>query len=206
MRLSQRWEQRHSDKSNIDTIIEKFYPYLLAGIIIFSVIIRLLGLNKGIWGDDYASIYMFYQENIWKTIQELRTDTHPPLYFLLLHFWSKINNSDFFLRLPSIFFSVATVYVTMKWLKSYSKLSSVLAGLFFATSPIMLRYAHEIRGYSLLSFATALTFLFASYVINKPEKIFGYIGLAFSLIIAVSTHMIGIMLVIPICVFISTLR
>jgi uncharacterized membrane protein len=181
--------------------LNKIYPYAIVGILVLALSIRLIGLNKGIWMDDQASISMFSQKNVWQTFQELRKDTHPPLYFVLLHFWAKISNSDAFLRLPSVFFSVGTVLVVMRWIKLYSDLASLLAGFSFATLPIMLRYSHEIRGYSLLVFATALTFFFASRVIKEAEKNSVYIGLAFSLIIAVSTHMIGIMLIAPIFIF-----
>lgn len=53
------------------------------------------------------------------------------------------------------------------------------------------------------SINTSLTFFFASRLLIKPEKNIGYVRLTFSLIVAVCTHMIGVMLFIPICVFIA---
>jgi uncharacterized membrane protein len=181
---------------------KKHYNYAFICIIVLAIALRLLGINKGIGLDDYASIHMFSQPMA-KTLQELRTDTHPPLYFVLLHFWTQINNSDAWMRLPSVFFSIATIFVVIKWLKSSSYLAALLGALYLATSPILLRYSHEIRGYSLLILATALTFLFASRILDRPKQKLAYLGLAFSLSVAVSTHIIGVMLVLPICVFIA---
>jgi hypothetical protein len=65
----------------------------------------------------------------------------------------------------------------------------------------MLRYSQEIRLYSFLIFATTLAFFFASRITLEPKKISGYIGLALSLTLAISTHLVAIMLIIPIFIF-----
>lgn len=140
---------------------------------------------------------MISKANIWEMLQDLRRDVHPPLHYVLLYYWSKISNSEESLRLFSVLFGVGTIAVVMSWLKQYSFLASILAGIYLATTPIMLRFSQEIRGYSLLLFATALAFLFTSRIIAKPEKLFGYIGLTLSLSVAMSTKLIAIMLFIP---------
>ncbi|MGK7895029.1 MAG: glycosyltransferase family 39 protein [Xenococcus sp. (in: cyanobacteria)] len=163
--------------------------------------IRLIGLDKGIWLDEAFTIRMISKPNLLKMLQDLRGDVHPPLYYVLLYFWSKITNSEESLRLFSVFFGVGTVAVVMSWLKQYSCLASILAGIYFSTAPVMLRFSQEIRGYSLLLFAIALAFFFASCVIAKPEKLSGYIGLTLSLTIAISTKLISVMLLAPIFLF-----
>ncbi len=59
----------------------------------------------------------------------------------------------------------------------------------------------SLRLFSVL-FATALAFFFASRVIAKPEKLSGYIGLTLSLTVAMSTKLIGVMLLAPIFLFV----
>lgn len=182
---------------------DKIYPYALVGILALAFSIRLIGLDKGIWSDEAFTIRMISKENLSEMLQALRKDVHPPLYYVLLYFWSKIiANSEESWRLFSVLFGVGTVAVVMSWLKQYSCLASILAGLYFATAPIMLRFSQEIRGYSLLLFVTALAFLFASRVIAKPEQLSGYIGLTFSLTLAISTKLIGVMLLAPIFLFV----
>ena len=51
-----------------------------------------------------------------------------------------------------------------------------------------------IRGYSLLLFATALSFYFASQISIKPDKRFHYIGLTSAPTAAVATHLVGVIL------------
>ncbi|NET58034.1 MAG: hypothetical protein F6K47_18330 [Symploca sp. SIO2E6] len=177
---------------------DHIYPYVLAGILVLALSIRLIGLDKGIWLDEEFTIRMISQDNLWEMLQALSQDTHPPLYYVLLYFWSKITNSEESLRLLSALFGVGTVAVVMSWLKQYSHLASILAGIYLATAPIMLRFSQEIRGYSLLVFATALAFFFASRLSTQPEKLSGYIGLTLSLTAAISTKLIGVMLLAPI--------
>jgi hypothetical protein len=191
-----------SNKFSNKLSINKIYTYALVGILVLALSIRLIGLNKGIWLDETFTIGMISKESLLEMLQSLRSDTHPPLNYVLLYFWSKISNSEEFLRLLSVLFGMGTVAVVMRWIKQYSLSASLLAGLYFATNPIMLRFSHEIRNYQILVFATALAFLFASRAIAKPEKLTGYIGLAVSLTVAISSHLIGIMLIAPIFVFI----
>ena len=181
---------------------DKIYPYALIGILMLGFSVRLIGLDKGVWGDETFTISMISKANLWEMLQDLRRDVHPPLHYILLYYWSKINNSEEFLRLFSVLFGVGTIAVVMSWLKQYSYLASILAGIYLATTPIMLRFSQEIRGYSLLLFVTALAFLFASSIIATPEKLTGYIGLTLSLIVAISTKLVAIMLLVPLFLFV----
>ena len=90
----------------------------------------------------------------------------------------------------------------MLWIKQYSHPASLLAGLLVATMPIMLRYSQELRGYPLLLFATVCAYYFTSRLTTTPEKLLGYIGLAISLSVAVTTHLIGVLVIPTIVVFI----
>lgn len=185
--------------------INKIYPYAVVGILLLAVSLCSIGLDKGIWIDEDFTIGMISNESLWEMLKGLREDTHPPLHYVLLYFWSKINSSEEFLRLLSVFFGVSTVFIVMRWIKQYSPTASLLAGIYLAITPIMLRFSQEIRSYSLLVLATAITFLFASCAIDKPEKPLGYIGLTLGLVVAVSTHLIGIMLFLPLVFFIISL-
>lgn len=182
---------------------DKACCWVLAGIIAFALGIRLVGLSKGVWLDEAALLRGILGKSIFETLRSLRGDNHTPLMSVLINLWSRMGSSEAFLRLPSVIFGVATVAVVAVWMKSYSRMAGILAGICAATTPIFLRYSQEIHVYPLLLFATALTFLFASRVASWPEQASGYIGLAFSLALAVSTHLAGIMLVLPVCAFIA---
>ncbi|OUL23321.1 hypothetical protein BV378_21850 [Nostoc sp. RF31YmG] len=182
--------------------LDNIYPYALVLIVVFALIIRFIGLSKGIWIDEYFSFRWDEGDNIGKLILNLRDYDKPPFYFILLYLWTRISHNEAFCRLLSVVFDIGTIIVVMRWMKQYSSLASILGGLYFATTPIMLRYSQEIRLYSLLIFATALAFFFASYTTKYPEKLSGYVGVALSLTLAISTHLVAIMLIAPIFIFI----
>lgn len=182
--------------------INQIYPYAFAAILIGALILRLLGLDKGIWLDEYFSFRWNEGDNLGSLIIKLRDYDKPPLYFTLLYLWTRISENEQFCRLLSIVFDVGTIIILMRWIKQYSSLGSILGGLYFSTLPIILRYSQEIRPYSLLILATALGFFFASCIVAKPEKISGYGGVGLSLTLAVSTHLVGVMLIVPITIFI----
>jgi hypothetical protein len=183
--------------------IDKIYLYALAAILILALSIGLIGLNKGLWNDEYYTVRQISHASLLGMLQELNNDVHPPLYYILLYFWAKINSNECFLRLLSLLLNIGTLGVVISWLKPYSRVASLIAGFYLATTPIMLRYSQELRGYSLLVLATALAFFYASRVISNPEKKRGYFGLTFSLTIAVSTHLVGVMVIPSVVAFIA---
>ncbi len=168
------------------------YGRVAVGLLCFGLVLRLLGLNKGIWLDEYSSLELITRPNF---LQALRLYDHPPLYFILLKLWSHLNSSEPFLRLLSLIFGLATMAVVMKWLKYYTDTASLLAGLGCATMPIMLAYSQEIRNYALLLLGTALSFYFASRLRAESKKLTSYLGLTLSLTMTVSTHLVGLMVI-----------
>ena len=176
----------------------RLYLYCFVLILIIAASIRLIGLDKGIWCDEHHSISQTYEKDLVSALSKLRQNDHPPLYFLMLNYWSRLNSNEPFLRLLSVVFGMGFIIAAMEWLKSYNHSASLLSGLYLATAPMVIRYAQEIRGYALLMFATALAFYFAAKIIRQPQKTTGYVGVMISLAMAVSTHLIGIFLLIPI--------
>ncbi len=184
----------------------KLYPYVLVGISCLALGLRLLGLNKGIWLDEFVTLDWVLSPDLTSMFQKIRTDIWPPLYFVLLRAWSYLGQGEVTLRLFSVVFGVGLVVIAMVWMKRYSYLSSILTGIILATLPVVLRFSQEIRGYALLLSATALAFYFASRLKAEPQKLTGYLGLTVSLAVAVLTHMVGVMLIIPVWVFIVTMN
>ncbi|MEO1431929.1 MAG: glycosyltransferase family 39 protein [Cyanobacteria bacterium J06633_8] len=194
--MSQRIPKNHS----LD--INSFYNCAFYAIILLAITLGLIGLNKGLWNDEIATVIKISHQNLDDMFERLKKDVHPPLYYVLLYFWGKISKQEEFLRLFSLLFSVGTLLVVMKWIKQYSTLGSLIAGLYLATTPIILRYSQELKAYSLVIFATSLAFLFAFHIISNPDKYLGYIGLSLSLTAAVSSHLVGVMVIPAILFFI----
>ncbi|MBN1315740.1 MAG: glycosyltransferase family 39 protein [Anaerolineales bacterium] len=197
-----------------------------AGILILGAGLRLIGLDKGIWLDEYSSIKcLSYNELTGEEIagysvlgrlmqeyqlsscieefiiqsvsfyQDLRLYDHPPLYFVLLKVWSGISSEESFLRLLSVLFGLGTLTFVMLWIKRVSPPAALVTGLLCAVSPILLRYSQEIRNYPLLLLATAVSFYYASRLAADPKSWSNTFGLTIGLTVAVSTHLVGAMLV-----------
>src|SRR5512141_1813826 len=74
------------------------------------------------WGDELFTIQAA-QLPVGKMVDIVRGDIHPPLYFLLAHFWIRITPGDVLvqLRLLSVLFALlATVALDRLWLKRTS--------------------------------------------------------------------------------------
>ena len=193
-----------SSRSNAfpkDTMNTGFYRYVTIGILGGALPLRLMGLDKGIWVDEWSSINVSQSGRFIDTLVNLRNYDHPPLYFIILHLWLQLGKSEVFLRLPSVVMGIGAVYITMVWLRRFSNLAGILAGVLLGAAPILLRYSQEIRDYPLLVLATSLVFYYASRVVTCPEGRSDYIGLGLSLTLAVTTHLIGIFLILPVCAF-----
>ena len=172
--------------------------FLITVIVCFGLALRLVGLTKGIWLDEFYSIGKISQGDL---IANLRGYDHPPIYFVFLKLWYLVNTSEPFLRLFSVIWGVGTIFVVIKWIGGYSPFAGIISGICCAFMPVLLRFSQEIRGYSLLLFATTLSFYFASQISLNPDKRSHYIGIAASLTAAVAIHLVGVMLLPSIFVF-----
>jgi hypothetical protein len=199
--------------------ILSWYPLGFLLVLGLGLALRLTGLEKSIWLDEYITIKIISSQNLVAQLKYL--DLEPPLYFMLLKAWSSLGMESDKLRLLSVLLSLGTLVVVMEWLKMYSRLASLLGGLLFATLPVILRFSQELRSYPLLLLGTAISFYFASRVrplsekegssehINSDKKSKGigipskyYWGLVIGLVITVLSHTTGVMVVVSVAFFI----
>ncbi len=127
----------------------------LIGTLLLALVLRLTASTQSFWLDESAQAIM--SKNPFAT-GHFNGDFQPPLTYYLAHFWMKFGSlfnvqSEWFLRLPNIIISVATVYLLYKLIRALSDAKTgILAGLLLATAPFHIYYAHEFRMYALLTF------------------------------------------------------
>jgi uncharacterized membrane protein len=98
--------------------------------------------------------------------QILRNDfysPHPPLYFLTLHYWLAIGESDFVIRLLSTIFGtagIAGIYLLGRTI--FDDAVGLVAATIAAVTPYKIFYSQEARMYAPLFFLTSV--LLVSYV------------------------------------------
>jgi hypothetical protein len=131
-------------------------------ILILAVLLRLAGLGwRSLWLDEVLSIRQAARplSEIWAGTGELR---HPPLYYLLLHFWLRLGEGEAVIRLLSALFSLATVglvYGLGRGVDRDRPETALLAAALLALAPLDLWYAQEARMYALVAACGALTAL-----------------------------------------------
>ena len=174
---------------------------LFWGVFGLGAALRFVGLDKGIWLDEYTSIVLAHNEQF---IAGLRLDDHPPLYYILLRAVLSISDSEPAARLLSIAFGIAMLFTLMVWLRRYSLAAGVVGGLIGGTAPTMLRFSQELRSYPILLFGTVLGFYFAAAIVAQPARLSNYLGLAMGLLLAVMSHLVGPAVVVMTLVYLLT--
>ena len=129
-------------------------------ILFLATILRLVNLNQSFWLDEGAQMLMSEKSLTFQWFGRVN-DFHPPLYYWITHFWLQLGRSEWFLRLPSVFFGVATVYlVYLLGTKLFNEKLGLISALFLAVAPYHLYYSQEARMYSLLAFLAIASMLF----------------------------------------------
>ncbi len=129
----------------------------------------LIFFTQPFWRDEAFS-YLLAKKNLLEIVFLTAKDFNPPLYYFLLHFWMKIfGPSEIALRLLSLIFFWATIYVGFLFLNEIFKFSvkkSFFYLWFFLFNPLLNYYAFEARMYTLFAFLASLSF-YAFYTNKK---------------------------------------
>lgn len=169
----------------------KISPYL---ILLGGFILRLYQLGAAsLWYDETVSLYLA-QSDIAELIRHTAGDIHPPLYYLLLHFWGRVAGwSEFSMAFLSLWFGmllIALVYrVAREWMPSSLRPSpngrgvggagiGTLAALLVAISPYNIWYSQEVRMYTLGAVLGLLSVYFLRRMLQN-DKIFSRDFLAY---------------------------
>jgi hypothetical protein len=125
-------------------------------------------------------------------------DLHPPLYFLLMHFWIRLaGKSEFALRFPSVVAATLALPLLYGVARSLiSREAGLWAALLGAISPFYLWYAQEARMYTwlvVLSLASVCTLL--PLLEGKPRRR-DYVAFMVVTLMLLYTHYAGFLLLV----------
>lgn len=158
---------------------------ILLLIVILGSALRVYGLDRSLWFDEVLSINS--QKDISSLISEIYMPQH--LLFVILHFFMLLGNSEIIIRLPSVIFGVAGIFLFYKLGKLFFGRSreGLIGAFLLSISTMHIQYSQEARYYSLTTFFTILSVFFFYKAINKMSKKlwFAYI---ISTILAVLSH------------------
>jgi uncharacterized membrane protein len=126
---------------------------LLLLIIVVALLLRVADLGgKSLWIDEGFSVHesRLPASAIWAGTDE---PNHPPLYYLLLHYWPFTGN-EFSVRLPSALASTAAVVVLYLIARRlFDQRVALASAAILAVSPLDIWYAQEARMFALATLA-----------------------------------------------------
>lgn len=135
-------------------LTKRHHAPIVAIICVSYVLFRIWGMTDScLWFDEIFSVHT--AEHPWETIISFAAKDliHPPLFYVLLKIWTSIGGESlFWLRLLPIVFSIFAIFpfwMICRELKLKASTAIVALSL-FAVNGSLIKYAQEVRMYSLL--------------------------------------------------------
>jgi hypothetical protein len=163
---------------------------LVALIIVLVGFAIRIGSSQGVYlsEDEALHFQLSNVAGVGDVYRSSLTSAHPPFFFLLLHFWRRIGNSENVLRLLPALFGAAFLWVAYRWIMDvFGKSAAFFALILLAFSPATVSLSASVRGYSLLLLlmVSALAVLERAIELRSPSLMACFSGLLY---LAILTH------------------
>lgn len=158
-------------------------------ILFTALILRLILIDQSFWLDEAIEILAVKNYSYTTLITQYSLgDFHPPMYHLILKFWTGIfGYSEIGARSLSVVFGILTIYFIYKIAKFYlSKKNSLLAAGFIALSPLHVYYSQEARMYAAAAFFVSVSVYYFLKLL-KEEKLSNWIYFLTSVVLFLYT-------------------
>lgn len=174
------------------------------GIVLFAgvgvgVILRWMRLGRdSLWFDEGYTAWVVSLSPM-NIVRAIRADTSPPIYYLILHFWTVLfGHGEWGLRSFSAVCSTITLLFCYPIARRLLKddLAAVGAMCLFAVSYMPVAYSHEARFYAFSSALVGISFYF---VLLSVEKSSGIRVLLIALIWIISVYTANVMVIYVAC-------
>lgn len=143
-------------------LISRVEAWATPALTVLALIVRLAGARSRFLNADEAMHYLFsIQPFFLATYRATLHTAHPPLFIILLHYWSRLSSSEFFLRIPSVIAGIAAGLFLYAWLRRVAnKATALIALALFLFSPALIYLSFEVRQYALAMMFMAATLYF----------------------------------------------
>jgi len=151
-------------------LLRKYWePVGLWLIILLGLFLRLIPAFRLEFWFDEAFSFSTRSMGFWEVVSY--NPPHPPFFYWIIKFWSRLNTSQLFLRSVSIVFSLATAYLTFKLSKELkiNKHFPLIAILFFTLHTLMIEQGFQLKMYSLVVLLMLLS-IFSVFKAIKGQK------------------------------------
>lgn len=149
------------------------YGLILLLILFLGLLLRVFDLSgESLWLDEGYSIRVAHLE-IPQTIKQIIIDVHPPLHFIMLHYWIDVfGDSEPSVRFLSVIFGMLALFMLYKIGALLSGKKTALLGTFLGSlSVFLIASSQEARMYSLVIFlALCSMYFFIKLFCRKNTK------------------------------------
>ncbi len=148
---------------------------LFAGIILLAIVTRFYDLGTRVMSHD-ESLHTYFSWLLYRGQGYQHTPMmHGPFQFHALALsYFLFGVSDFTARIPSVIFSIATVWMVWYWRGYLGKWGTIAGGLLMVISPFMLYYGRYVRNESFAGFAGILLLYSVLRYLDSGEKRYLY--------------------------------
>lgn len=163
-------------------------------VLILGFILRIINLDQSLWLDEATQV-LLSKDSLRNIFLTHEVDFHPPLSYVLMHFWIIFGTSEIWLRLLSVVFGVLTIWFIYKFLTEFfNKKIGILSSLFLSIAPYHIYYSQEIRMYSEATFFATLS-MYYFYKSIKKGKFLNSLIYVLSSAALIYTHYDGFFLI-----------
>ena len=145
----------------------------LTAILLLAALMRLWSINKeSFWADEGWTIVLSHGPTLTDVVQTMANDQHPPLYFVLFHYWVLLaGDSEIAARLLSAFWSLIGVALVYRLgADRFSRQAGALGALVMALAALDLMMAQEARHYTQMATLALLSTLFYFRYLRHPSR------------------------------------
>jgi 4-amino-4-deoxy-L-arabinose transferase-like glycosyltransferase len=135
------------------------YRLEFLGALLLAFALRVYALDaQSLWNDEGTSVALALR-SIEAIIVGAARDIHPPLYYLLLHFWMPfVGTTEYTVRFLSVIGGVLTIAVVLRIAYSvFGERVGIVAAFLTALSPFQVYYSQEARMYIWVTLWSALS-------------------------------------------------
>ncbi|TYT24038.1 flippase-like domain-containing protein [Dictyoglomus thermophilum] len=143
---------------------------LLFIITIIGFLLRIFKITeRSLWLDEAITAQVSQSGILGIILNRSQTGIHPPLYFILVYFWTRIfGDSELALRSLSMIFGVLSIPLLYKLVKKiFDETTALISSLIFALSPFLIYFSQEARMYPLFTFLALLSLNYTYDLSNK---------------------------------------
>lgn len=148
--------------------------HLLIGFILFLVSVVFHSYNLGFTSLDLdESVHVWHaQQSYAHVVEQASNDPNPPVFNVMISWWVKhFGVEERTLRTFSVLWgSLAVVLLYFIGLRNFNKRVGIMVALLFCASPMVFRFTHLVRPYTLLLFTVIASYGMLFELVRKPSN------------------------------------